>query len=160
MKREDIRMPLPITTGSDAGVSLLTTHGSKGLEFEHVFLAGTNATYWEKKRSTASAGYSLPDTVLSSLEKADDKEELRRLFYVAITRAKKHLNISYSKYKTDGKELEPSQFLIELVQGNDGLIQNKQLTAEVKMQYKLLRLETTLQPSIAQLEADFIQPKL
>jgi DNA helicase-2/ATP-dependent DNA helicase PcrA len=160
MKREDIRMPLPITTGSDAGVSLLTTHGSKGLEFEHVFLAGTNATYWEKKRSTASAGYSLPDTVLSSLEKADDKEELRRLFYVAITRAKKHLNISYSKYKADGKELEPSQFLIELVQGNDGLIQNRQLTTEVKMQYKLLRLETTLQPSIAQLEADFIQPKL
>ena len=125
-----------------------------------MFLAGTNATYWEKKRSTASAGYSLPDTVLSSLEKADDKEELRRLFYVAITRAKKHLNISYSKYKADGKELEPSQFLIELVQGNDGLIQNRQLTTEVKMQYKLIRLETTLQPSIAQLEADFIQPKL
>ncbi|MFM1972875.1 MAG: hypothetical protein RL185_1557, partial [Bacteroidota bacterium] len=160
MKREDIRLPLPITTGSDAGVNLLTTHGSKGLEYTHVFLAGTNAAYWEKKRSTASAGYSLPDTVLSSLEKADDKEELRRLFYVAITRAKKHLTISYSKYKSDGKEIEPSQFLIELVQGNDGLIQDRQLTDAVKMQYKLLRLETTLQPAIAQLEADFIQPKL
>lgn len=160
MKREEIRLSLPITTGSDVGVNLLTTHGSKGLEFTHVFLAGTNATYWEKKRSTASAGYSLPDTVFSSLEKADDKEELRRLFYVAITRAKKHLNISYSKYKSDGKEIEPSQFLIELVQGNDGIIQNKQLSEGVKMQYKLLRLETTLKPAIAQLEADFIQPKL
>jgi DNA helicase-2/ATP-dependent DNA helicase PcrA len=160
MKREDIRLPLPITLGSDAGVNLLTTHSSKGLEFTHVFLAGTNAAYWEKKRTTAAAGYSLPDTVLSSLEKADDKEELRRLFYVAITRAKKHLTISYSKYKTDGKELEPSQFLIELVQGNDGMIQAQQLDASVKMQYKLLRLETTLKPSIAQLEADFIQPKL
>ncbi len=160
MKREEIRLSLPITTGSDVGVNLLTTHGSKGLEFTHVFLAGTNATYWEKKRSTASAGYSLPDTVFNSLEKADDKEELRRLFYVAITRAKKHLNISYSKYKSDGKEIEPSQFLIELVQGNDGIIQNKQLSEDVKMQYKLLRLETTLKPAIAQLEADFIQPKL
>ncbi|MEY3538724.1 MAG: hypothetical protein RL188_141 [Bacteroidota bacterium] len=160
MQREDIRLPLPITIGSDAGVNLLTTHSSKGLEFTHVFVAGTNAAYWEKKRATSNAGYHLPDTVMSSLEKADDKEELRRLFYVAITRAKKHLTISYSKYKTDGKELEPSQFLIELVQGNDGLIQTKELTAAVKMQYKLLRLETTLQPSIAQLEADFIQPKL
>jgi DNA helicase-2/ATP-dependent DNA helicase PcrA len=98
MRREDIRMPLPITTGNDAGVNLLTTHGSKGLEFKHVFLAGTNAHYWEKKRSTASAGYTLPDTVLSSLEHADDKEELRRLFYVAITRAKQYLHISYSQY--------------------------------------------------------------
>jgi DNA helicase-2/ATP-dependent DNA helicase PcrA len=160
MQREDIRLPLPITIGSDAGVNLLTTHSSKGLEFTHVFVAGTNAAYWEKKRSTSNAGYNLPDTVMSSLEKADDKEELRRLFYVAITRAKKYLTISYSKYKTDGKELEPSQFLIELVQGNEGLIQTKELTAAVKMQYKLLRLETTLQPSIAQLEADFIQPKL
>lgn len=160
MKREDIRLPLPITIGSDAGVNLLTTHSSKGLEFTHVFLAGTNATYWEKKRSSASAGYSLPDTVLSSLEKADDKEELRRLFYVAITRAKKHLNISYSKYKSDGKEIEPSQFLIELVQGNDGLIQERHLTEAVKIQYKLLRLESTLKPVIEQLEADFINPKL
>ena len=160
MQREDIRLPLPITIGSDAGVNLLTTHSSKGLEFTHVFVAGTNAAYWEKKRSTSNAGYNLPDTVMSSLEKADDKEELRRLFYVAITRAKKYLTISYSKYKTDGKELEPSQFLIELVQGNEGLIQTKELTAAVKMQYKLLRLETILQPSIAQLEADFIQPKL
>ncbi len=160
MKREDIRLPLPITIGSDAGVNLLTTHSSKGLEFTHVFLAGTNATYWEKKRSSASAGYSLPDTVLSSLEKADDNEELRRLFYVAITRAKKHLNISYSKYKSDGKEIEPSQFLIELVQGNDGLIQERHLTEAVKIQYKLLRLESTLKPVIEQLEADFINPKL
>jgi DNA helicase-2/ATP-dependent DNA helicase PcrA len=160
MQREDIRLPLPITIGSEAGVNLLTTHSSKGLEFTHVFVAGTNAAYWEKKRATSNAGYNLPDTVMNSLEKADDKEELRRLFYVAITRAKKYLTISYSKYKTDGKELEPSQFLIELVQGNDGLIQTKALTEAVKMQYKLLRLETTLQPSIAQLEADFIQPKL
>ena len=160
MKREDIRLPLPITLGSDAGVNLLTTHGSKGLEFTHVFLAGTNATYWEKKRTTAAAGYSLPDTVLSSLEKADDKEELRRLFYVAITRAKKHLTISYSKYKSDGKELEPSQFLIELLQGNAGMFQKQVLDASIKMQYKLLRLETTLKPTIAKLEADFIQPKL
>ena len=94
MRKEDIRLPLPITTGNEAGVNLLTTHGSKGLEFQYVFLAGTNAHYWEKKRRTANAGYNLPDTVLSSLENSDDIEELRRLFYVAMTRAKQFLNIS------------------------------------------------------------------
>ncbi len=160
MKREEIRLPLPITTGSEAGVNLLTTHGSKGLEFTYVFLAGTNAQFWEKKRSTASAGYKLPDTVLSTLEHADDKEELRRLFYVAITRAKKHLNISFSKYKSDGKETEPSQFLVELLAGKEGLIAQKTIEASIKLQYKLLRLQSRQRPAIEQLEADFIQPKL
>ncbi|MCX6332010.1 MAG: ATP-dependent DNA helicase [Bacteroidetes bacterium] len=160
MRREEIRLPLPITTGNEAGVNLLTTHGSKGLEFKHVFLAGTNAHYWEKKRSTATAGYTLPDTVINSLEHADDKEELRRLFYVAITRAKQFLNISYSQYKADGKEAEPSQFIIELLEGKEAAIQKMELEPTIKTTYKLLRLQTAPMPEIQQLEEDFIQSKL
>ena len=160
MRREEIRLPLPITTGNEAGVNLLTTHGSKGLEFKHVFLAGTNAHYWEKKRSTATAGYTLPDTVINSLEHADDKEELRRLFYVAITRAKQFLNISYSQYKADGKEAEPSQFIIELLEGKEAAIQKMELDSAIKTTYKLLRLQTAPMPEIQQLEEDFIQSKL
>jgi DNA helicase-2/ATP-dependent DNA helicase PcrA len=160
MRKEDIRLPLPITTGSDAGVNLLTTHGSKGLEFQYVFLAGTNAQYWEKKRKTVSAGYTLPDTVLSSLENADDKEELRRLFYVAITRAKQFLTISYSLYKADGKEAEPSQFIIEVLEGKEASIQKIEIAQDIKTSYKLLRLQTAPMPEIQQLEDDFINPKL
>lgn len=160
MRREAIRLPLPVTTGNELGVNLLTTHGSKGLEFKHVFLAGTHAHYWEKKRSTASAGYTLPDTVLNSLEQADDKEELRRLFYVAITRAKQFLYISYSQYKGDGKEAEPSQFIIELLEGKENSIKKITLDTTVKTSYKLLRLQSAPIPEIQQLENDFIQPKL
>jgi DNA helicase-2/ATP-dependent DNA helicase PcrA len=43
-----------------------------------------------------------------------EDEELRRLFYVALTRAEQHLNISYSRFKEDGKELEPSMFIAEI----------------------------------------------
>ena len=160
MRREDIRLPLPITTGNDAGVNLLTAHGSKGLEFNYVFLAGTNAHYWEKKRSTANAGYTLPDTVLSSLEHANDKEELRRLFYVAITRAKQNLSISYSQYKSDGKEAEPSQFIIELIEGKEASIQKMEVSDALKTTYTLLRLHAAPRPEIQQLENDFITPKL
>ena len=160
MRRENIRLPLPITTGNEAGVNLLTTHGSKGLEFQYVFLAGTNAHYWEKKRKTANAGYSLPDTVIPSLEHADDKEELRRLFYVAMTRAKQYLTISFSNYKSDGKEAEPSQFIIEILEGKETNIQKIELSEIIKTSYKLLRLQTAPQPEIQQLEDDFIQPKL
>ena len=160
MQREGIRLPLPITTGGATGVHLLTTHGSKGLEFEYVFVAGTNAHLWEKKRASNSIGYSLPDTVLSSLENADDKEELRRLFYVAVTRAKKYLQVSFSANKSDGKEAEPSQFIIEMIEGKETSIVNKDVDEEIKMQYKLLHLQTAPQPEIAQLEEDFITPKL
>lgn len=160
MRKENIRLPMPITTGNDTGVNLLTTHGSKGLEFKYVFLAGTNAAIWEKKKSTSTSGYALPDTVMSSLENSDNKEELRRLFYVAITRAKQFLNISYSQFKGDGKEAEASQFIIELIEGKEASIQKKNLEESIKTSYKLLRLATSVQPEIGQLEADFIAPKL
>jgi len=160
MQKEGIRLPLPITTGGPTGVNLLTTHGSKGLEFEYVFLAGTNAHLWEKKRASNTIGYKLPDTVLSTLENADDKEELRRLFYVAITRAKQYIQVSFSANKADGKEAEPSQFIIEMTEGNEQLITHKVLKESLQLEYKLLHLQTAPQPEIAQLEADFIEPKL
>jgi DNA helicase-2/ATP-dependent DNA helicase PcrA len=160
MQREGIRLPLPITTGGPTGVHLLTAHGSKGLEFEYVFLAGTNAHLWEKKRSSNNIGYTLPDTVLSSLENVDDKEELRRLFYVAITRAKHFIQVSYSANKADGKEAEASQFIIEMTEGNEQYTTHKTLDEATIIQYKLLHLQTAPQPEIAQLEADFIEPKL
>ena len=160
MQREGIRLPMPITTGGATGVHLLTTHGSKGLEFEYVFVAGTNAHLWEKKRASNAVGYTLPDTVLTSLENADDKEELRRLFYVAVTRAKKHIQVSFSANKADGKEAEPSQFIIEMIEGKEATIERKILDEQIQLQYKLLHLQTAPQPEIAQLEADFIAPKL
>lgn len=160
MQKEGIRLPLPITTGGVNGVNLLTTHGSKGLEFEYVFVAGTNAHFWEKKRASNSIGYSMPDSVLTTLENADDKEELRRLFYVALTRAKKVIQISYSLHRADGKVAEPSQFIIELIEGNEKYIIEKQLEEVLKTKYKLLHLQNTVQPIIKQLEEDFINPKV
>jgi DNA helicase-2/ATP-dependent DNA helicase PcrA len=93
----------------------LTSHGSKGLEFEYVFFAGINASFWEKKRKPAG-GYKFPDTMFISQPTPAEDEELRRLFYVAITRAEKFLFISYSKYKNDGKEMEPSMFIAEILE--------------------------------------------
>jgi len=53
MEKEDLNLPLVQVSGSEKGVNLLTAHGSKGLEFEHVFFAGCNASSWEKKGSRA-----------------------------------------------------------------------------------------------------------
>ena len=120
-------MPLPLIqfSGNSSGVNLLTAHGSKGLEFEHVFIIGMNAHLWEKKRS-GNNGYSLPDTLFSSLPSGSAEEELRRLFYVALTRAEKILTISFIKLKPDGKDAEHSMFVAEIVEANDLKIKNDQ----------------------------------
>src|SRR6187431_3287012 len=110
MEKEELSLPLVQVSGSDKGVNLLTAHGSKGLEFEYVFFAGCNASFWEKKRKPGG-GYSLPDTMFSSQPKSKDDEELRRLFYVALTRAKNNLFISFSRFKNVEKAFEPSCLL-------------------------------------------------
>ena len=118
---EEISLPLVQVIGSDKGVNLLTVHGAKGLEFECVFFAGCNASWWEKKRKPGG-GFTLPDTIfLTSASGKGDVEELRRLFYVALTRAEQHLFISYSRYKNDGKEMEPSMFIAEIQDLHPGL---------------------------------------
>lgn len=99
--------------GNEKGVNLLTAHGAKGLEFDHVFLAGCNAGNWEKKRKPAS-GYTYPDTLLETQPRQQEEEELRRLFFVAVTRAERYLNISWCRESNDGKELEPSRFIAEI----------------------------------------------
>lgn len=113
MEGERISIPLVQVSGSDKGVNLMTAHGSKGLEFEHVFFVGCIASVWEKKRKP-SGGYTLPDTMFDSASQHNDDEELRRLFYVATTRAEQYLTISYSTFKGDNKEQEPSIFIAEI----------------------------------------------
>ncbi len=123
MQSEGLSLPLVEVSGNDKGVNLLTAHGSKGLEFEYVFFAGCNASFWEKKRKPFG-GYKFPDNMFdltpdpSPKERGED-EELRRLFYVALTRAEQNLFISYCCFKDDGRELEPSMFIAEILDNHE-----------------------------------------
>jgi len=154
MEKEELPLPMLQVSGSDKGVNLLTAHGSKGLEFEYVFFAGVNAGSWEKKRRPAG-GYKLPDTMFTSQPKAGDEEELRRLFYVALTRAEKYLYISYSKYKNDGKEMEPSMFIAEIQEQHQLDIQKVTVSEEDMLVFQQLHF-TAQAPEIERSEEDFI----
>ena len=159
MIREEIRMPVSQVTGNDKGVNLLTAHGSKGLEFEEVFLAGCNAGFWEKKRKPRS-GYSMPDTMFESKTAGNDEEELRRLFYVAVTRAEQHLHISYSRLKLDGREQEPSMFIAEILDQHPLLVQKQAISEEAQDQFRMLQFKELPPPSLEKLEDDFVAPLL
>lgn len=108
-------MTQPIRTQSDA-VELMTAHGSKGLEFEAVYLFSATSGNWESSRdpSKLSVTVSLFDKeLLSKEEKKDQKiEEERRLWYVAMTRAKHALTICVTD--NDDMRSKPSTFVSEI----------------------------------------------
>ncbi len=158
MEKEGLAISMNSTTGTDAGVNLLTAHGSKGLEFEYVFIAGTSSGNWEKKRKPGG-GYKFPPTLFASKAKGSDAEELRRLFYVAVTRAEKHLVISYSKYKADGKETEPSMFIAEMQEAHQLQTEPVSVAAEELLLFEALQFNEKA-PEIAAAEEDFINTLL
>lgn len=84
-------------------VSLMTFHTSKGLEFKVVFIIDANDQIIPHKRSI----------------KDSDIETERRLFYVAMTRAKDFLHIFYTS-KRLGKNYKVSRFVLEILGGKDG----------------------------------------
>ncbi|MEI9955868.1 MAG: ATP-dependent DNA helicase [Ferruginibacter sp.] len=158
MEKENLPLPMVQVAGNDKGVNLLTAHGSKGLEFEYVFFAGVNASSWEKKRKPGG-GYKLPDTMFTSAASGSDEEELRRLFYVALTRAEKYLYISYAKYKPDGKELEPSMFIAEILEQHQLTIEQGIVTPEEMFAFETLQYQPQ-SPEIETAEEDFVSALL
>lgn len=84
--------------GEKEGVNLMTMHAAKGLEFDTVFVIEANEGSCPYKKATTD----------------EEIEEERRLFYVAMTRAKRKLVISYVKEK-NGKDLLHSRFVSELL---------------------------------------------
>ena len=155
MKANNVRIPLVQVGGSEKGVNLLTAHGSKGLEFEYVFLAGSNASLWEKKRKP-SGGYKFPDTIFSSRPVSSDEEELRRLFYVAITRAQKQLFITHASFSNDNKGLEPSKFMQEILDTHDIPCEKVTIAPEQITEFELLQFAETAAPEIEKIEGDFL----
>lgn len=101
----------------EEGVRLLTVHKSKGREFDWVYIINCFDGRWgnSKKRGPR---IKIPWNYLGQDVKADvifeEIEDERRLFYVGMTRAKKGVMLTFSKYSIDGKEQMPSQFLREI----------------------------------------------
>ncbi len=159
MEKEALSLPLIEINGNDKGVNLLTAHGSKGLEFKYVFLADCNASSWEKKRKPGG-GYALPDTLFGSQPVFSDEEELRRLFYVALTRAETNLNISYSKFNNAGKAIEPSMFIAEIQAENKLSIDPHTLDTATISEFAALSFQKDLMPELEKIEAEFIDRML
>ena len=146
-----------ITYDSSDSIKILTVHGAKGLEFDHVFIYRLLEDSWEKQRDFNKL--KLPFGVLSSeITKSieDDYEEDRRLFYVALTRAKKQIYLSYSQYKENGKNQNPSVFVSEI---DSHLIENIKFNDKanaLKTYYQYTDISHDLKPDLSEYLKDYL----
>jgi superfamily I DNA/RNA helicase len=96
----------------DATVALMTLHSAKGLEFNDVFIVGLEEEILPHARSLADA-----ESAEGAGASGDPLAEERRLFYVGITRARKHLTLSLCQARGKGgapTPVLPSRFLAEI----------------------------------------------
>ncbi len=87
------------------GVRIMTVHGAKGLEFPHVIIAHANDERWFGGKT---------DEFSLLLEKEDDEHDVRRLLYVALTRAKDGVLITRSGVTEEARVQTPLRFLSDI----------------------------------------------
>lgn len=104
---ESVRPHVASLTGA---IQLMTAHKSKGLEFDRVYVIGAIDSMWGERVRSRNSLISYPEN-LQLAPSGNTPDERLKLFYVAMTRAKKHLSISYSLSDNNGKQTLPASFL-------------------------------------------------
>lgn len=137
------------------GIQLLTAHSAKGREFDAVLMLDCTADFWEPGTRGSNRQFTFPDTLTLSGEE-DALEARRRLFYVAITRARKELVFSAAKFSDEGKPLNHTRFIDE-----SGLTGNVViLPADALVETRLLLISEPEKPIITLPESSRLEDLL
>jgi len=117
MERHGLTIKRSIGGYGTGKVHLMTAHRSKGLEFDHVYIVNAFDTHWGNKKNRELL--KLPMAVFARADKPlqeddDENADERRLFYVALTRAKQTATVTYAKENARKRVLLPSLFIGEL----------------------------------------------
>jgi DNA helicase-2/ATP-dependent DNA helicase PcrA len=160
MQIHNIRVPLQKITSSENGVNLMTAHGSKGTEFDHVFIIASTKNVWDDKNSAFSRTFKLPDNISESRYEVDELEESRRLFYVALTRAKTHLHISYPVKDDKGRPQERSAFVSEIISDSGMTEVKKEVNENILSEYMELQFLATAAPEVKLVDKNYINKLL
>lgn len=98
---------------SEKAVQLLTTYGAKGLEYETVYVLATLDDVWGMKARGNSNKISLPKNLQIIKRAGQSKDERKRLFFVALSRAKHTLYLTSHSQNYGGKNMTWLEFLNE-----------------------------------------------
>ncbi|MDR0887434.1 MAG: PD-(D/E)XK nuclease family protein, partial [Candidatus Nomurabacteria bacterium] len=146
----------PYKNASDR-VQVMSAHAAKGLEWEHVFILDASKQAWNNAR-TNNSDWPLPDNLRSIKNANADENGRKRLFYVAVTRAKTHLYISSSEQDFDGKRRERLDFLEDCVSCEPILMPEKAEDLTKKVQ-KGLEL-SWMRPEVTENLKDLLREKI
>ena len=151
----DIPLNLVKIAYSKSGVQFTTIHSSKGLEYDIVFLIKGDKTNWKPRNNQGNFSY--PPSLTPSASLVNEEDD-RRLFYVAMTRAKNELFLTYADSNEEGKKQEACSFIIELESDTDKhqfiALKDEKVT---EYKYELMRYE---QGAIELLDQDLIAQQL
>ena len=159
MEQNNLRIEEGVIKHRKSAITLTTAHSAKGLEWKHVFVYRLFDGQWGNKRN--SDLFHLPPSLVpnTDLSKKEKNEDERRLFYVALTRAKTHLYLvhaaSYSLYGRS-RQVAPSMFLFEL---GDEFNNNNLETPEEDLEsdlYSLLAPAPKIEGRLEKEQAEFL----
>ena len=119
-------IPHNILSGSLKGIVLSTLHSAKGQEYDYVFMINNTHANWT---SNKQVNFKLPDGYINN--NISSEEDLRRLFYVGVTRARLGLYLSYS---TAGQksDMVPCRF-VEEMKASDQMDERIHLANEMEL---------------------------
>ncbi len=139
-------------------LTLSTAHSAKGLEFDRVYMLDCVDTFWDPGTGGNRYRFSFPPNLELSGEE-DSVETNRRLFYVAMTRARTRLQLSWSEENEEGKGLNPSSYLQELLSGGRVEEQEAEVAPGAILQ-AMTDLQKEMHPSLAQVDEDLVRQEL
>jgi DNA helicase-2/ATP-dependent DNA helicase PcrA len=128
MEENNLKLEEQVLVGNDNAVTLTTAHKAKGLEWQTVYIYRFADTHWGNKAKREMI--KLPDGIIvyEDTDKEDKNAEERRLFFVALTRAKQNLYLTGStQYENSAKMIFPAMFLEDLPKENIEKVDTKKL---------------------------------
>ncbi len=106
------KLKLTVQGGRTGSVRIMTAHRSKGLEFDHVYIPMLVDGKWGNRPNRDVI--KILDRVFDGVPGNESNGDERRLLFVALTRARSALHLSYAERSGEGRELVPSQFISQL----------------------------------------------
>ncbi|MEM6768941.1 MAG: PD-(D/E)XK nuclease family protein, partial [Bacteroidota bacterium] len=142
MDANRIELPLRSHLEQAEAVLLVTAHSAKGLEFEKVWLLDCSEKAWGSGGGGRRNQFRLPDT-LTYTGAEDEEEANRRLFFVALTRAKTEVVVSVADLNGRGRPQQRVSFIDEILADTDLELQAAHLDAADTADTAALRLQPT-----------------
>ena len=145
--KQGIKMEIEKNPYSDDAVQLLTSHGSKGREFDYVFLPQLTAKLWEKARSPVELDIPVQKSQFLEDKNENKKAEQLKLLFVGITRSRYGLYLSFSNCDDDMNVQAMSEYLASDMLNNPSICEKETFDMNLETYTDELKLSLLYQNS-------------